>query len=415
MRKPRYSHLSYNSFVTSILRYVIPPFFRWFFRISHEGFSCLKLKPPYFLLAQHSCVWDPIIYNVYIKTPLHFVATNEQFRSPLMRFILSLVGSVAIKKSTVDTKAVLEIIHILKTRKESIAIFPEGVNTWDGKSSEIVDSTTKLIKYMKIPVICARSHGAYLSRPRWSRSARRGTLRVRYALCLTPNTIKKLDSAAISERIKKALYNNEDENQQLQRKHFISSKAAEYIERTLFTCPYCHMMESLTSKETFFYCRICCNLWRFRSDGFIQRRRHGPLLKQETNRIEDTLTTVAQWNSWQQKFLQNFITEKKNSPLSSIFHDHNMQLCWGKRRMIAGGFRGSCELTTSEFIFIPYSKRHSQKYSLRFAIASMQSINVQNKEKLEWTSSQDIIYQLRPRNPRVNTYKYLCALQLLSK
>lgn len=415
MKKSRYRHLAYNRFVTEIVRYCITRFLRRFFRVSVQGLPALRLKPPYIVLAQHSSVWDPIVYNLHIKIPLHFIVSDAQFRSPFMRCILAFVGSITKKKSAVDMRAALEIAHILKTRKESICIFPEGVNTWDGCSSQIITSTAKLIKRAQVPVVCARSHGAYLSRPRWGRGARRGAWRVQYTLCLTPDTIEKLDDSAILTCIKKALYNDEYENQRKNTEHFISSKAAEYIERVLFACPYCETVQSLISKKTFFYCRVCCNMWRFCSDGSIQRRRHGPLLTQHVCNVAECLSTVAKWNAWQQKFLQHLVaeTQKRTSQPSTLFYDEDMQLFWGKRRMVDGGNCGSCELTCSALIFVSHDRLYSHKNSFRTAITDMKSVNVQNNEKLEWTSPQGMTYQLRSRNPRVNTYKYLCAVRLL--
>ncbi len=415
MNKKRYRHLTYNAFIVKVARWFVVPCLRWFFRISARGLKSLAVKPPYIVLAQHASVWDPLVYNAYIKVPLHFVVSDSQFRVPFMRRVLGLVGSIAKKKSAIDMNAVLEIMHVLKARKEALCIFPEGVNTWDGCSFEMVESTAKLIKRMQIPVICARSHGAYLSRPRWGRGARRGMWRVHYELSLTPQRIKSLSEEAILEYVKKGLYNDEYENQRINKTSFISSQSAEYIERVLFACPYCETVQSLVSEQTCFSCRVCCNMWRFRSDGFIQRRRHGPLAQRNLSDVEMHITTVAQWNAWQQGFLEHLLEQQWAGQASAIFYDEDVRLFWGEKRLVYGGICGACELTHDEFVFTPYGggRRGLEKSVLRIEISDMKSSNVQNNEKFEWTSSRGLTYELSSKNPRVNMYKYMCALKLL--
>ena len=415
------SHISYNSWLVNFNKFIVPPFLKWFFRTSVSGVPMRKIQSPYILLAQHSSVWDPVVYNETIREPLHFIVSDAQFRLPIMKFILSLVGSVAKKKSQEDMRTVSEMLFILKRRKESICIFPEGVNTWNGVSSVIVPSTAKLIKHVQLPVICVKSHGAYLSFPRWAHRARRGIWKVHYMPCLTPKQIASMSEHQILLHIQEALYNDEYENQKKHTMQFISSQSAEYIERVLFACPQCESVQSIVSKNTLFHCTMCCNMWRMNADGFITIRVHEP-----HKNTKDTATirhrhfrTIKEWDIWQNEFLQTILTSAPLSKDSPIFYDSHMYLRYGIRRPVYKYPMGSCSITREHFIFTPHATRsrgiQKNAHNICIPIPHMKSINVQNSEKLEWTTPQGMIYQLQSKHPRGNTYKYMRVVQMLQQ
>ena len=402
--KQKYKHLSYAISLAKVLYHIITPFVRWFFRTSSSGVNMLSVPSPYILLAQHSSVWDPIVYNTFIKKELHFIVSDAHFRNPIVRFLLRLVGSIAKKKLAKDMRSIAEIMYVLKRRKESICIFPEGINTWDGTSSPIISSTAKLIKHAGLPVICAKSHGAYLTFPRWARGPRRGTWKVSFSLCLTPKEISEMNEEEILKQIEKHLYNNEYENQKKQALSFVSSRSAEYIERVLFACPCCESVQNIVSKKTCFYCRVCCNLWRVKADGtFVVRG-------EDAQNNPNVFSTVVEWNTWQKNFIREVIKNHFLDTENPIFYDKDVVLKYGKSRLIKTHGTGSITLNSKNFIFTP-----DKNTAHIFCIKDMYNINVQNNEKLEWTSPQGITYQIRAKNPRVNTYKYMVAMEMLNK
>lgn len=408
----KYAHLAYHAGVVNFARLFVPRFLTWLFRSSASGLDAVKISPPFIVLAQHSCVWDPLMYNQYIRAPLHFVVSDAQFRTPIMRFIMRLVGSIPKKKAAKDIRAVAEMLHVLQHKKESLCIFPEGLNTWDGASLPVPEATAKLIKRACVPVVCAKSHGAYLSRPRWGAGIRRGAWRVYFSRCLSPREIASMDEPAILARISEHLATNEFTHQQKNAAAFISARSAERIERVLFACPHCLSTQRIMSRGSLFHCDVCCNLWRVRADGMLIARPRGPLAPNEGAGAARDFTTIAEWNAWQLDFLRDYIQELvERKADTAIFYDENVELRFGARRLADTLGEGSCSLTTSHFIFTPARKKNNAPRV--FPVADMRSINVQNNEKLEWTAPNGITYQLRSRRGRANTYKYMQAVLML--
>ncbi|MFW5836345.1 MAG: lysophospholipid acyltransferase family protein, partial [bacterium] len=114
------------------LRLTLGPWLARRYRVRTENLELVKrLRPPYLVLANHMCVWDPFFVNNFVPEVIHYVVSDANFRSKLVEFGLGLVGSIPKTKVMSDLETVKNIMKV-KEAGGIVGIFPEGQNTWDG-------------------------------------------------------------------------------------------------------------------------------------------------------------------------------------------------------------------------------------------------------------------------------------------
>jgi len=357
-----------------------------------------NLKPPYIMMANHSCFWDPFIISNFVPDPIYFVVTDASFRSPFMRFLLGLVGSIPKTKAISDFGTVKQIMEI-KRRGGVIGIFPEGHNTWDGHSLPVIYATAKLIKHLKIPVVIPEKRGAFLSIPRWAKKNRRGRITLDFKLAFTGEEIERLSTDEIYTRLSGFLDYNEYE---FQRKEMIPYKGkdlAEYLELVLFICPECKSIGSMYSLGRVFTCKKCNYITFYNNYGFF-----------ENSNKEVAFETIRDWNVWQLNYLKTFLQEKKRQNcLETIIEDSRIDCRIGYRDepMVKSG-KGTLQLYTDGIVF------SASGGDLSFSIDEITGLNVQNEEKLEFYH-KDNLFRFDSKDRRVSIYKWYCCLKLLQE
>jgi len=283
-RKTIHASLLFNK----LLRMTFVPWLRIRFNLKEENLEAVnRLPPPYLLLPNHTCVFDPFLVNSLVRPPVHYVVTDASFRSRLVALGHSLVGSIPKTKVMSDMESMRNIMSV-RDRGGIIGIFPEGQSSWDGHTLPLLSSTGKLVKLLKIPVVTARVTGAYLSWPRWAKKGRHGNVRVHFEIAYTPEELKRASPDEIQERIAQLLEQDAFEHNRAAMQKFEGKDRAEYLERALFICPACERIGTLDSSGDEFGCIECGYGVRFNEYGFFEPLK-GPL----------HFTTVREWNVWQ--------------------------------------------------------------------------------------------------------------------
>jgi 1-acyl-sn-glycerol-3-phosphate acyltransferase len=245
-----------SQIINIILRLTVGNYVRFKFRMKANCDEIKNLKGPYIILANHTNNWDPLMVSVYIKEPVHFVAGEGIYKNPFLKWVLiNLVGAIPKTKFLPDTAAIRQIIKV-KNSNGIIGIFPEGQSSWHGVTEELIYSTAKLIKSLKIPVVTVVLKGAHLSRPRWSNKDRKGKVELYYHLALTTDMIKEMKDDEIFNVISEKLYHDEMQWQKSCNIAFKGS-SAERLELFLFACPNCSKFENFVSEDTEFKCLNC--------------------------------------------------------------------------------------------------------------------------------------------------------------
>jgi 1-acyl-sn-glycerol-3-phosphate acyltransferase len=273
------------------------------YRIRVENPGLARLRAPFVLVANHVSVDDPFYIGSIVREPVWWITSDGNMRTRLMRFILSLVGSIPKAKAMPDLDTVKRIIEVVRKRRGVVGIFPEGQASWNGSALPLFASTAKLLKHLKVPVLAAVLKGGWSSFPRWAVARRRGALTVEFRLLFSPAELKALPSEEIESRLVAALGHDEGSWLRASGARFASARRAEWLETALYACPACLSIGSLRSAGSRLACSRCG--LDLRLDGKMRFRADRGAGRGAEARAAPPFPTIPAWDAWQSAFLES--------------------------------------------------------------------------------------------------------------
>ncbi|MFA9397056.1 MAG: lysophospholipid acyltransferase family protein [Clostridiaceae bacterium] len=391
--KSRQANRGFNKTVKFvIIKYLINKY-----NVEYHGLDFKEIKTPYLILCNHVNNLDPFFVGYYVDEPVHYVTSDEQFRSPIKKFFLNnLLGAIPKKKFVSDMATVRDIIKI-KNNKGVVGIFPEGKRSWQGETEDVILSTDKLVKMLKIPVITFKIQGAHLTHPRWASKSRKGKIYLTSKISLNEEQLKNMSSDEIHEVLKKDLYHNETNFQEKNKIKYKGKKLAEHLELYLFTCPKCKSIGSLKSKHNKIYCKKCNYNLIINEYGSFEK-----------NDNEVYFKYPGQWDKWQKKYLKNTILNKiKENRI--IIEDNDIEVFVGsKLKPLKKIIVGNLVLMDDGL----YVKGINNKVKICFEIKKISGLNVQYNSEFEFYY-ENKLYRFRFLIPRTSAYKWCTALNIM--
>lgn len=241
----------------SVLRVTLGIWLKLTYNIEAHNEKVKDLEAPYLLVGNHCLNWDPFIIGLFLKPNTRFIASDSLFRNKAVAFMLTyLVGAIPKKKAVSDLKTVKLTMKELK-RGHVVGVFPEANRTWNGRSIDILYSTAKFVKLMKVPVVNCIIKGGYMSRPRWAVRGRKGVLELYYDVLFTKEDVKTKSVDELYTIMNDAIKYNEFDWQKIKMIPFKSKRQAEFLENYLYICPQCKMVGTLESNYNEFVCKSC--------------------------------------------------------------------------------------------------------------------------------------------------------------
>ena len=302
-----------NRIVNRVLRFTVANLTRLRFRARYDAGVLDSVQPPFLLIGNHTCNFDAFLMSLPVKGPIHFVASDEYFRTPLLRFLLRLVGGIPKIKNVSDLQPVRRMLA-LKKAGAVIGIYPEGNRSWDGLTGPLFGSTAKLIKLFRIPVLAVETTGGSLSHPRWARFARTGRMHLDYRLLFTAEDCGSLSEKELFVKMVAALA-HDDHPDAVKRAartgepfRFRGRRLAERLELYLFQCPSCRQTDTLASRDDRLRCTACGLTVRYGEDG----RFHPADPSLRATPVPFSLT--RDWDRWQRGNLQEAIRSWASFP-----------------------------------------------------------------------------------------------------
>lgn len=174
------------------------------FRMRCHGREYVPAEGGVIVLSNHQSHFDPILVGLAIDRRLNFLARKSLFRSPVLRPLLELFGSIPIDREGSGFGGLKETLKRLK-RGEMVLIFPEGTRTHTGEVGPLKPGFIPLARRGGAPLLPVAMAGAFEAWPR-SRSLPRPA---RIALCfgepIPPAQVAALDDdellALVHERM----------------------------------------------------------------------------------------------------------------------------------------------------------------------------------------------------------------------
>lgn len=384
-----------NVIFNKIGKFFLRIYFNYKYNISADNIILKDIKPPYLILPNHTNILDPFFISVFVKESIYFVTSDEQFRYPIKRFLLTnLVGAIPKKKFVPDIITVKDIIRIVKN-KGIVGIFPEGQRNWDGETLEIITSTAKLIKMLEIPVVTVILGGAYLAHPRWADKNRKGKVHLKFNYTFSPEKIKNMTVEEINKELAIALDYNEYEQQEKLMNTYTNSNLAEDLELFLFTCPHCKSIGTMQSKKDIFKCNNCNYSVVYNKYGFFEK-----------NDSDLYFRLQGPWDKWQMDNLTNLIKKGEDKEKIILKDEKVTVYVSGRAKPLRKIYYGNIVLNHTNFYI-----ENSDNQIIFFEVDKMSGINVQYNNHFEFYYNDQLFRFIFDINT-ISAYKWVSALSI---
>lgn len=281
------------------------------------------LEGPVIFLSNHVTDWDPIMISSSFKHQMYFVASEDilrhGFSSALIKFFFAPIGRQKGGSAAGTVKAMLRVLK----EGHSVALFPEGNRSWDGKTGVFLPTIGKLVRTSGCSLVTFRLSGGYLSSPRWSGgSIRRGKMSGAIVNTYSPEQLRAMTPAQINSLIAEDLSENAYTRQREEMIPYKGKNLAEGLETYLFACPECGAMHKLAGNGNRFRCGACGAESEYSPEGFL--------------RGGFRYDTIEEWGRWQEKLIASLCETAGDKP---VFSDDKVRLCAvtsGKRSRLLG-------------------------------------------------------------------------------
>ncbi len=272
------------------------PIFRLYMKLAFNyHFEPIKdVEGPMIVVANHNCDLDPVMVGLACPH-MYFVASEHIFRKPAIAWLLEkFLAPIARRKGSVDASTVMEIRSRIKAG-HSIAIFPEGNRSLDGRTGLIHPTTGKLIKAFGATLVTYHLEGGFFTTPRWGFGIRKGKMTGRCVGVYPKDELKKMKPEEILELVRRDLYEDPYITQEKERIRFRSKAPARGLETALYLCPHCKSIGTLHSTKKEIIC-TCGYRAEFDEYGYFSIP-----AKSENVVQEPIFKTYTEWYLWQQE------------------------------------------------------------------------------------------------------------------
>src|SRR5215217_2139310 len=113
-----------NRVLLRVVRMVLVPFFRLYFRLGRVGREHVPRTGPVIFAANHRSFLDPFVIATMARRPMYYVAKKELFSQRLQGWFLNSLGAFPIDRGAADEDAMGTARQILE-RGDCVLIFPE--------------------------------------------------------------------------------------------------------------------------------------------------------------------------------------------------------------------------------------------------------------------------------------------------
>ena len=115
-----------------IMRFLVYPFIRIFIRVEYYGKENVPQNKGYILAANHTSIADMFAIAVPVKNQICYMAKEELFKVPVVKWLFKALGCFAVRRGKGDTEAIDKACKIVDSGK-ILGIFPEGTRSKTGE------------------------------------------------------------------------------------------------------------------------------------------------------------------------------------------------------------------------------------------------------------------------------------------
>jgi len=208
-----------------------------------------KIDEPFLLLSNHNTDLDCIMIALASNRFLRFVATENVTRMGFVGFLVRRYFDPILHfKGKQGYKTVKSIMANLKGGM-SVALFPEGNRSFNGQTCPIPPATSKMAKSCGGALVTFRISGGYFASPRWGKGLRKGKVTGKTVGIYPSSLLKTMTDDEIREVIERDLFVDAYEDRETEGVAYKGKTPALGLESTLFMCPVCRSVGTLSSHD----------------------------------------------------------------------------------------------------------------------------------------------------------------------
>ena len=274
----------------------LPETFSHHLKIHYHG-DVKKLKPPYFLIANHNAFLDmKNLIRAVMPHRCNYVIAIDGFigREGLLRTI----GGICTRKFVFDATLILQMQESI--RQGSICVlYPEARYSLCGTKAVLPIGVAKLAKKLDVPLVSFVCHGDHINSPFWNtKNHHIKGIEADMTLLASKEELKEISVEDLDKRINEALQYDE---YQWQKDNGIRVKAkwrAEGLHKVLYQCPHCGKEYKMTSKGSQLICQACGKTYEMSEFGELKA------LEGETE-----FPHIPDWYEWERANVRKEIEE----------------------------------------------------------------------------------------------------------
>src|SRR2546429_5810508 len=149
-----------------VLKAILTPLLRFFFRVRVEGIENMPSKGPAILASNHLSFSDSIFLPMVLRRRITFVAKAEYFEDPKTAWFFRAVGQIPIKRGggSASQRALDSALEVLPG-DGVFGIYPEGTRSPDGRLHKGHTGVARLALQTGAPVLAVAMIGTREAQP----------------------------------------------------------------------------------------------------------------------------------------------------------------------------------------------------------------------------------------------------------
>ena len=164
--------------VFRISRWIIRGLLRLFFGFTVVGRHHEPQAGPIIVVSNHLSDLDPLVIGSALSRPVSYMAKEELFKPPLLRWWVTACGAFPVRRGEPDRRAFRTALEVLR-RGGVLVMFPEGTRGRDRTLRPPEPGAAMLALRTGAPLLPAAILGTDLVFPRDARRLRRSRITVR--------------------------------------------------------------------------------------------------------------------------------------------------------------------------------------------------------------------------------------------
>jgi 1-acyl-sn-glycerol-3-phosphate acyltransferase len=134
-------------------------------KLQVEGAENIQKDGKYILIANHSSLFDIIAITSFFQG-ISWFGHERLMKIPVFRTILKMTDYVPMRKASIRNTRMMIDKLISKSKGHTIAMFPEGTRTLDGKVNAFYRGFIHILRASEINVLPVTLNGFYLFKPK---------------------------------------------------------------------------------------------------------------------------------------------------------------------------------------------------------------------------------------------------------